>query len=712
MDDFFEVFAPSPVEGGAAGVPTSTQVRKSESRGLVDLLPVVCMSIEQLQPLCCFFIGGKTGKPSSLLHFCILPSTGLDGGCDTRHQGLERYEPHCNAFYVAHKDGKSLYAEPYVMEARVSVSLSQDWKSERQMYRTWARRFAVINAVDSPATNEDIDARLAGYDNKIGVASPTRRSPSSDSEDEQDSEGYSAARSLFPTAPGPLLTAGVEYWRLNQVVNDDFMEGTLGLWEILQSVQATSVYLEDNVCDDFEKLSVRVGIMEAEHMAMPASSGDNAPGEEFMEEAREFRTAVNEAVERVKERVATIENSMRRFEGENVNARMTTVECGLGKMGPWAKDLNAQARVSANRVAELEVQVQTMMRRIEQMEQAAAGQNLGASNLFNGSNNEVSELREENQSMNFTLTNRLNLMERQIKISGARFGGIDLDTAVGVQEWVAVNMKEGGFGVFVDFVSFFPNLYTNYIDVAEDLQRRNQEDKLKYVSEGDATCVTSFTNVLPAALGKDKDFSKPLPALSKPECWSSPQDRTGLKHVIEDQIANIRDKFLTQIHYMETAAGQTLARLCLDATISFVAQFSIFFTDLHQNLHQSGGYDKHSSWLLTCRIGRRIFDEMASVRVCAKGARSVRDPMATTARYLLGILRTHAKMEEFVRARFENHPVIASEYVKFFATNSATSKVEAINLRLVALERTKDNDKKLIDSLSSKIAGANAKSGK
>ena len=93
----------------------------------MELLPVVCMSVDQLDPLCCFFIGGKLGKPSALHHFCILRSTGLDGGCGTRHQGLERFVPRGKAFYVAHKDGKSLYAEPSVNEARVSDSLSQDW---------------------------------------------------------------------------------------------------------------------------------------------------------------------------------------------------------------------------------------------------------------------------------------------------------------------------------------------------------------------------------------------------------------------------------------------------------------------------------------------------------------------------------------------------------------------------------------------------------
>ena len=93
-----------------------------------------------------------------------------EGGCGTHHQGLDRVryeEPHCATYYVGHKDGKSMYVEPTVRATRVSPS-------EKQQYISWTKRFAAINAVDSPATNEDIDHRSAGYEIKIGVASPTR----------------------------------------------------------------------------------------------------------------------------------------------------------------------------------------------------------------------------------------------------------------------------------------------------------------------------------------------------------------------------------------------------------------------------------------------------------------------------------------------------------------------------------------------------------
>ena len=61
-------------------------------------------------------------------------------------------------------------------------------------------------------------------------------------------------------------------------------------------------------------------------------------------------------------------------------------------------------------------------------------------------------------------------------------------------------------------------------------------------------------------------------------------------------------------------------------------------------------------------------------------------------------------MEEFTKARFENHPVLSSEYVKFFATNSSTAKIELMSVRLAALEKEKLADKKALDAMSSKWA--------
>ena len=252
-------------------------------------------------------------------------------------------------------------------------------------------------------------------------------------------------------------------------MNDDFVEGTFGAWVVLRSVEVASVYLEE----------VRVNI----------------------------KNVVDQAPEKLEGKVNSTMNATLKLEGENVNTRMSTIENGLGKMGPWAKDLNAQTKTSPNRVIELEAQVEAMRSEIELVRQVAAGNSYSAPAMFGGLDPEVTAMLEENQVLHFTVTNRLNQIERQC-------GGIEFESAAGIQEWLEVDMKEGKCSVLIDCVRFFPHLYTTFIEMSDDLTRMNQVEKLVFATEAEASCVTAFTSVLHAVFWKDKQFSKPLPALA------------------------------------------------------------------------------------------------------------------------------------------------------------------------------------------------------
>ena len=597
-------------------------------------------------------------------------------------------------WYVAHQSGKSVYKYPSVSSEKVSDSLAEDWLFEGQQLIVWSSRMAAVNAVDSKATNQDIDERLAGVRNKVGVSTPSPQQYKTPQSDEEEDD-YSPSV-LFKQNHVDRMRSGVEAWRQGSTITDDFVEGSFGVCEMLKTIGAEVPELRETIGGDLVKLSVRLGQVEASQCLMEGQL--ETVGAQDLIKTRE------ETARMVKLATAT---EVSKLEGR-VKSQVAKLEEGMGKLGPWARELRTSANDSAGRVTDLKWQVTALEATVNQLQaellQATESRAFGSQPRAVVGGADLEALKEEQQLVSSLLAERLERVEMQVNVTGSTFGGIDLDSPTAVLAWVEKNMPDGRFGTVLDFVSFFQHLYTHFTDMTTDLTQMTQLEKLKFPTAHEASIATSFTNVLPAVLGRDSDFSKPLPALGTPEKWSQAHDRTGLKHVIEDQMASIKAKIMSQIPHMETQEGMILARCCLEATCAFVATFSSFFSDLHTNLHATGGYDKHASWMLTCRIGRRIFDEMAEVRVCGKGSRVINDPRATTARYLTGILRTHLKMEEFTKARFENHPVLSSEYVKFFATNSSTAKIELMSVRLAALEKEKLADKKALDAMSSKWA--------
>ena len=51
--------------------------------------------------------------------------------------------------------------------------------------------------------------------------------------------------------------------------------------------------------------------------------------------------------------------------------------------------------------------------------------------------------------------------------------------------------------------------------------------------------------------------------------------------------------------------------------------------------------------------------------------------LATCSAVLWTVFRTLDKMEEFVQAKFKDHPAISAEYIKFLALNSGSGTLEA-----------------------------------
>jgi hypothetical protein len=90
---------------------------------------------------------------------------------------------------------------------------------------------------------------------------------------------------------------------------------------------------------------------------------------------------------------------------------------------------------------------------------------------------------------------------------------------------------------------------------------------------------------------------------------------------------------------------------------------------------------------LGARICKEVHrDSTALARSLSVSAKDT-DRERLTVRMLWAALRAHMIMEEYVQAEFKDHPTVASEYVKFLATNSGYETVAALQAKIDSLEK-------------------------
>ncbi len=129
---------------------------------------------------------------------------------------------------------------------------------------------------------------------------------------------------------------------------------------------------------------------------------------------------------------------------------------------------------------------------------------------------------------------------------------------------------------------------------------------------------------------------------------------------------------LREVLSNELVAGSmaySVAVEALEKTITWIVAFIACLDKTFEHLHVQVGFTKVRAWALTTQLGCRIFSDLHSVRVGTMKAMGT-GPESICPAILWSVFRTHDKMTGFEIANFEDHPSIASEFVKFLAINT------------------------------------------
>lgn len=268
---------------------------------------------------------------------------------------------------------------------------------------------------------------------------------------------------------------------------------------------------------------------------------------------------------------------------------------------------------------------------------------------------------------------RLDQIANRVTGVGVKMGNLVFPSFEDLMGWVKLNVSKGRFGVFVDAHSFLEFFAQGAHHSAESsAAAESHSDKAGYATYLETQMAASFKNLFPTVFGKGGsatlDDAECLPAITSGDKWDN--GTTGVKHQLSRNMNDISyqlDSLIKKV-LKDHLEARRLALDCVTASKRFVIDLLTFMSTEYV-LWQQRGLTKKDAWLLVCRMARRIFEDMQSVRISARNIRDKEDVDFTTAMMLYASLKCHDVMESYTLQDFEHHPNISAVITRHLAAN-------------------------------------------
>ena len=310
---------------------------------------------------------------------------------------------------------------------------------------------------------------------------------------------------------------------------------------------------------------------------------------------------------------------------------------------------------------------------------------------------------------NEDLERRLARILADSEVDAVKFAGLGLKSVQEVAAWVAIHFPCRSYGLIVDAYLMFDLLADDGPQTQKDLfTEMKRRLELNIATEAEGQALTAFLSEVPRIFhtsstsflmsGDKTTFFSKVPSH---KAWAGPN---GLKQLIASRMSRLKMSLrvvLTNELDMGTLA-YAVAIEALEKTITWIVAFIAYLDKTYEHLHVQVGFTSVRAWALTTQLGCRIFSDLYSVRVGTMKAMGI-DSLSICPAILWSVFRTHDKMTGFELANFEDHPSIASEFVKFLATNTGIEGMAVLQEDIKELKtKVKEMDKQ------TSLAGAKA----
>ena len=266
--------------------------------------------------------------------------------------------------------------------------------------------------------------------------------------------------------------------------------------------------------------------------------------------------------------------------------------------------------------------------------------------------------------------------------------------------WLHENAPGIPFGPVVDWHGFMQQVYHDmggYESVESLLKSLKLKSDMKLTTTGDILALASIRSGIPQVLGEGKaptgEDRSEFHAFHTFADWKQVNGRDGFVNKLptHQQQAKEAIKVDIETRLEPGSSAAMLASTCLTKSAAFSDAFVNYLTQTYEDLTQTSGFPKKRAWALTTSLGARVCKEVHKNSTALARSLSVSnddtDRDRLTVSLLWATLKAHVKMEEYIQAEFKDHPTIASEYVKFLATNSGYETVGALQTKIDSLEK-------------------------
>jgi hypothetical protein len=295
---------------------------------------------------------------------------------------------------------------------------------------------------------------------------------------------------------------------------------------------------------------------------------------------------------------------------------------------------------------------------------------------------------------NAKLEQRFSQVVADNEADAVKFAGLGLRSLEETAAWVENHFSSRSYGLIFDVYLLFDLLAedggaTTTKDFMTEMKRR---DELDIATESEGQALTAFLTEVPrlfhtttgtVGLADNASHFSKVPTY---KAWAN--STSGLKKHIEKKLSSLKMS-LRSLIAAEFGAGTiaySVAVEALEKSITWIGSFLGFLDQTYESLHMQSAFSSGRAWSLTTQLGRRIFSDLHLARMGTTKAMG-KGRVAICPVILWSVFRTHDQMAAFESSNFEDHPSIASEYVKFLATNSGLEVVSKMEEEVVHMKK-------------------------
>ena len=370
------------------------------------------------------------------------------------------------------------------------------------------------------------------------------------------------------------------------------------------------------------------------------------------------------------------------------------------------------AHVTSKFVSSVQVQ-ESLSARLSMVEQR-----LSATTVVPGGDPSVNSHQDSPKLMG-NLLERIHSLEAQLKQlksesheGSIKFASLGFRSITEVRAWaekflVPVALPFGLFPCIYTILDCVGGETDNDQKLLSNLERSK---KLQLTSGAEARAIAAFEFKVPRLLHKEtgsavKRGESHLRCLPTYDDWWN--DGMGLKERLSEELPAVEHGFRAQLddRLEGGSVAHSIASQAVTQSVAWVGDLSRFIDDTFESLIRSG-FTKASAWSLTTKLVHRIFHDLHAARAGVLQSFRPGDNESICAQVLWGVFKTHDVMLEYKRYKFKNHPSIASEYVKFLASNSGNDLIDKVSSRVGTVETKMKELSTTVGSAQNKVSEA------